>query len=301
MIATDFIYDGQRLSDLGYCICQFDEGGGFVTSSAGSQLTFYPVAANCGRNYWMAGSKYESVFETDISICKPDGAMFTPDEYAYLMRWLNRTGYHDLYLGNVPVVLDDVYLQGVSGDFILAMSGTTPQTYDPIAIMDSSFEYDGIHFRGTFNVDKVEHRGAIIGFTLHFTTDGPFGYGDPVKHVFDLEAGERHTITDVSDEVGYIYPDKFKLISHGSGNLVLTNSVENRRTAINNISDGEMITCDNKVANISTSLATHKILNDFNYNFPRIANTYENRDNVFSSNLACTIELTYTPRRKVVF
>ena len=79
MTASDFYYDGLLLSDLGYMICQFDEGGGFNTSSAGSQLTLNQVSAFGGRKQMITGASYEECFQTDISICKPDGGTFNTD------------------------------------------------------------------------------------------------------------------------------------------------------------------------------------------------------------------------------
>ena len=296
MIATDFIYDGQRLSELGFMICQFDEGGGFISSSAGSQLTFYKVSANCGRNYWMAGAKYDMPFETSFSICKANGTTFAVSELSYLMRWLNRTDFHDFYIGMVPSIRTDWFVVDRDEDYIATK---TEKLLNLIEFTD--YAYDDIHYRGTFNIDKVEHRGRIIGLNLNFTSDSPFGYGTPVTHSFNLAANGTETITDLSDEVGYLYPDTFSLTCSGAGNLVLTNSIENRRTAINNVTSGEIITCDNTVSKLTTNKPSHDILNDFNYNFFRLANTYSNRTNEISSNIACSINFTYTPRRKVVF
>ena len=296
MIATDFIYDGQRLTSLGYMVCQFDESGGFVSSSAGSQLTFYKVSANCGKNYWMAGSQYDEQFEADISICKPDGSEITPVENAALMRWLNRPEYHDLYIGMAPIERTDEYIASREGDFIVTRDG------DRLHILEYlQYHYDDIHYRGTFNVDKVEHRGKIIGMTLHFTSDGPFGYGMSRSETFELRANGSYSFEDTSDEVGYLYPDSMQIVCNGSGDLILTNSIENRRTVINNVSAGEVITFDKTVASLTSSMGSHSILDDFNYNFFRIANKYDDRTNTITVSLPCSIKFSYTPRRKVVF
>lgn len=268
MIATDFIYDGQRLSDLGYMICQFDEGGGFSTSSAGSQLTFTKVAQGCGRNHLLASATYDECFETDISICKPNGSTCTSAEYAALLRWLNRPSFHTL-----KICMAD----------------------------ETAYDYDNITFRGTFNVDKVEFRGRIVGFTLHFTSDGPFGYGAPVNLTFAVTTSTPYTLTDTSDEIGYIYPDSLVITCNGSGNLTLTNSIENRRTMIKNVTNSEAITFDGTVSTVTSSRSAHDVLNDFNYVFFRVANTAASRVNTISTTVNCSITLTYTPRRKVVF
>ena len=267
MTCTDFQYDGIRLSDLGYMICQFDESGGFATASAGSQLTFTKVSRNSGRYFLLSGSRYDTPFEAEISICKPDGATITVAEYAELMRWLNRPDFHDLYVG-----------------------------YE-----DKDSEYDDIHFRGTFNVNKVEFYGRLVGFTLVFTTDGPFAYGDPRTYNFSLTSSKTYTIYEESDEIGYIYPDSLTVTAKEAGDLTLANSIESRNTVINNVVNGEVLTFEATVSTLESSELSHSVMNDFNFTFFRLANTMEERANVISSNIACDVSLTYTPRRKVVF
>ena len=347
MIATDFIYDGIRLTDLGYMICQFDEGSGFQMSSAGSELTFSKVAQNNGRNHLLAGVSYDSCFETYISICKPDGGTFSTEEYAYLMRWLNRPDFHDLYIGFEPdrdstknvtnegdgtsldIVVNNsattVYY-GVSSD-----SSTLPETWTetvPVASPNKHIwtievstedasgdstaqlyakqqveygDYDAIHFRGTFNLDKVEFHGRIVGFKMKFTSDGPFGYAEPTTISFNVDSTSAYTLTDTSDECGYIYPDQLEITCNGDGTLTITNSVESRQTTIKNMTSGEVLSFDGTVSSISTTLASHSVMDDFNYTFFRVANTHDTSDNIISSTLPCSITLTYTPRRKVVF
>ena len=309
MIATDFIYDGTRLTELGYMICQFDEAGGFQTATAGSQLVWSKVPQNGGRTHLLAGTKYDSCFETDISICKPDGSTFSVDEYAFLMRWLNRAEYHELYIGMEPDKRStslhsrpSTYVNNV-GEVVTIpeMQMVTLGSYNLNVKTSVSYEYDDIHFLGTFNVDRVEFRGRLIGFVLHFTSDGPFGYGAEKTFTFNLTPQSTNVINDISDEVGYIYPSSLTVTCKEAGDLVITNSIEGRRTAIDGVSKGEVITFDETMSIIETSLSSHKVMNDFNFTFFRIANTYDNRRNVISANLNCKISLTYTPRRKVVF
>lgn len=305
MIATDFIYDGQRLSDLGYMICQFDEGGGFATDSAGSSIEFSQVPVNSGRRYILTGAKYNTPFEGQISICKPCGDAFTESEYGALMRWLNRPDYHNLYLGSDSFEYVTGYSVSSSGITATASDGneTAFSTIVGLAGAKTSManNYVETHYRGTFNVEKVEHRGEIIGFTLTFISDGPFGYAAPVTYAFSLTASSSYTITDDSDEVGYIYPASLQVTCSSAGNLTLTNSIESRETTVNNVTSGEILTCDNNIATLDTSKSAHDVLSDFNYKFLRIANTYTTRTNTITSTLPCSIVLTYTPRRKVVF
>ena len=82
--------------------------------------------------------------------------------------------------------------------------------------------------------------------------------------------------------------------------MELTNSQEpNRKTLINNVSKDEIITFSPSLI-ISTSLSSHEIQNDFNFKFPRIANRYGNRKNIFTCSIPVKIDLTYSPYVKAV-
>ena len=295
MIATDFCYAGEWLSVKGYMVCQFEDQGGFQTSSAGSQLTFTRVRQFGGRVNPLVVATYQENFETDISFCKPDGAEFTSAEYAAIMRWLNRPKDNSLGIGMAPYI-PGTTLATVSNDDIV----TTDDELIYIRCKDS-YGYDDIGFKGVCNVSKVEHRGKIIGFTIHFVSDSPFGYAPAKTITCSLTASGSYSFSDTSDEIGYIYPDTMTITCSGAGDLTLTNSAEGRSTTIKNVTSGEKLTFDGKVATLTSSLPAHKVLNDFNFQFFRVANTYDNRVNKLTCTVPCTISFTYTPRRKVVF
>ena len=83
------------------------------------------------------------------------------------------------------------------------------------------------------------------------------------------------------------------------GNFKLTNSMDKKVMKINNCKSNEIITIDGENQVITSSLPSHDLSNDFNYFFPRIINTYEERCNTFTPNLDCKIKITYSPIRKV--
>lgn len=263
MTATDFMYDGLFLSDLGYIVCQFDESSGFSSSSAGSQLTFSTVSQMNGKKYFLAGSKYEECFETSISICKPDGKTFSPDEFEYIMRWLNQNDFHEL--------------------------------------MIRTDSWDEIRFNGTFNVDKVEFRGRIIGFNLHFISDSPFGRLPQEVSTFTIQnAGDSVTLYDKSGEIGHIYPDSLTIKCLADGELKINNALENRDTIVSGCSTNEVITFDGTVSYVESSTG-RDVWNNFNFKFPRLANTMKSKENLWTFSMPCEVEMKYTPIKKVVF
>ena len=81
------------------------------------------------------------------------------------------------------------------------------------------------------------------------------------------------------------------------GNLKIENAIENRTTYIADCRAGEVITMDYPV--IQSSDSSHKIQNDFNWKFFRIANTYDNSRNDLIISLPCSIKIKYSPIVKV--
>ena len=112
----------------------------------------------------------------------------------------------------------------------------------------------------------------------------------------DFVSDKNVFINDVSHEEGHIYP-RVEITVLEDGDLNIHNAIENRDTYIANCVAGEIITMDYPV--ISSSISSHNIQNDFNWNFFRVANTYENSRNDLTISLPCSIKLEYSPIVKV--
>lgn len=264
MTATDFEYDGLLLSDLGFMICQFDESTGFASSSAGSNLDVTTIMQNSGRKHLIVNSSYQDSYSPTFSICKKSGGQISTDEYGFIMHWLNRPKFCKL------VIL-------------------TP-------------DWQQINYMCVFNLEKVEHRGKIIGFNLTAITDSAFGWGDPIQDDFVIEtAYGTHDILDESDEIGYAYPDSLKITCQGDGDLIVSNSIEpDRRMKISDCTSGEIIELNGKTFEVSSS-TDDNIYDRFNFTYLRIANTSLDAINTLRFTLPCSVSLIYTPARKVVF
>jgi cellulose synthase/poly-beta-1,6-N-acetylglucosamine synthase-like glycosyltransferase len=102
--------------------------------------------------------------------------------------------------------------------------------------------------------------------------------------------------SDDTNERLKAYPD-VEIICKQDGNLVIHNSIEDRDTVIKNCIAGEVITMKYPV--IASSIQSHQIQNDFNYNFFRVANNYRDRVNKITFSLPCTMKISYNPIRKV--
>ena len=264
MYALDFEYDGQYLSDYGFIVCDFNSPSGADIVSAGSKITFNTVQQHRGNRYGLTGTKYDEYIQTTFHICKNpdicDEMRITNDEYRDLMRWLNR------------------------------------KEFLPFQVLhEDDMEYDPCYFDASFNIGKIEINKILYGLELTMETNRPFGYWLERSESFNITAANTEIeITDSSDEVGYIYPDL--IITCGSdGDLVVKNQTIGVEMVINNCTHGEIITVHGEPQIITSSLEEHKLYNDFNFEFFKIGNSFEQRKNSIVVSLPCNIVIKYRP------
>lgn len=268
MNAIDFQFDGKYLSDYNCIICSFDDGKSPTTISMGSEISFTKTPVLNGKYFMITEAKYDSCIEVEFSICKdPDtisdyeDKFFTVSEQRNIMRWLNRTEMCEFS------IIDD--------------------------------EYNGITYEGSFNVDKIELNGKVIGMNLRFTSNRPFGFADRITYNFVISSNNgKYAISDASDEIGHIYPTMIINLS-SSGDLKITNSFDGTQTIIKNCVSGEQITFDNMVIETTNVSHSETIMNDFNFKFPKLCNSYNTRRNNYTFSLPCSVSFSYRPIRKV--
>lgn len=257
----DFEYDGLNLSDLGYMICSFDSKG-LEKASSGSQITFNTTPTLNGQKHELTSVKYEECLQATFQICKNPClyqlAEISYDEYCELMRWLNRKNFYKFKF------LEDEYLD--------------------------------LYFEASFNISRIEINGKLVGLELNLITNRPFALQESkIININNTTENGVFVISEISDEEGYIYP-KMTITVNQQGNLSIHNNFENRTMIINNCVSGEVIEIDYPV--IKSSQQNHKIQNDFNWIFFRLANTFKQKDNIISISLPCTINIEYSPIKK---
>lgn len=263
MNECDFSYRGETLSSHGYMLCEFDSSSSASNADTDSQKDITSISMYNGKYHPIICCTYDSALTMEMDICKEtdgDDYIIEPQETAEIKRWLGSSS------PNVFRILDSLY--------------------------------DGVNWVGVFNVEEVHYAFGCIGFHLTFTANAPFGYKDPVVNSGTVAANGSITISDISDEEGYIYPDMvIKLQS--AGDLRITNAFDNRTTVVKNCSSGETLTFSH-LLQITSDQSSHELSDDFNYKFLRISNVYNNIANKITFNLPCTYSITYNPIAKVV-
>ena len=269
MYLTDFLYDGVKLSSLGYLV------GSAVTSnnesaSAGSKLELQTVVNHGNHLTGITNATYNEPITATFDIIKYQCSDAVSDEMedneiASLVRWLNRKEWHK---------------------------------FKPLY---NDLSFPNVYFMGTFTeISTIIKGGVVVGLTLTFTSNAPWGFMEYDNNTFTISsANGSFTMYDMSDEIGNKYPEKVVITTSAGGNLSLTNNLNERVTTIKNCVSGETITLD-CINKIITSNQTHnRLYNDFNYVYPMFTNNMEESKNIFTSTLPCTVTIEYRPIRKV--
>ena len=131
-------------------------------------------------------------------------------------------------------------------------------------------------------------------------TDSPVGYGQTQTYRYTVtDQKKEFLLSDVSDEIGCIYPD-LKIVIDRPGDLTISNTTFNTTTIIKNCKVDETITIKGDTQIIETDSDEHKqtLTKDFNFEFLQIGNTIKSRQNRITFSLPCKVELTYTPSIK---
>lgn len=263
MFATDFEYDGHYLSDFGFTICSFNGSSDTEMVSAGSRISFNTVSTHYGKRFGLAGTQYDECITATFDICKDtcqgDDFVITNDEYRDIMRWLNRREFLKFR------ILDD-----------------------------EDDDRDSCYYEASFNVDKIMSDQGLVGLELTLETNKPFGYGQEQYFSWTITSGSSKNLYDMSDEIGYIYPSMVITVQE-DGNLQITNDLEPCTMVIKNCSSGEVITIDGDTHIITSSLDSHKICDDFNFDYLRIGNTINSRNNKITCSLTCKLEIRFNP------
>lgn len=269
---TDFEYDGESLSDYKLMVGVINGSSGVQTVSSGAELTFNQVRPVGSSRFNITSAVYESAYSTSFEVFRnpclassQDEMSLSIEEISAIQRWLCRK-----------------------------------DGYKRFKINQDGFEH--VHWNGTFSSKQIELNGQIIGLELTLYTDSSFAFMDEVSVEYKCSADTSFYFWDNSDEItdfnNQLFPDlEIKILS--SGDFKLENSRDNKIMKISNCMTDEVITIDGKHQLISSSISSHNLSNDFNYFFPRIINSYNDRCNIFTPNLDCKIKITYSPIRKV--
>lgn len=266
---TDFEYAGRFLSDFGCILCRFGADSGTVESDIGCDITFTTVKNKRSSIHSVTSASYEGMYTATFQIMKnpchkqQEDMFMTAQESRELIKWLNRKEYHKF----------------------------TCQSPDN--------EDYSINYYGSFNVRQVMLGDKILGLTLTFTANAPYGFGNQIKNVYKTtKTNEEITLYGDGDDAGIIYPS-VKVTCLEDGIVKITNKNTGNYTEIKNCVAGEAIIMDGEHEIITCDSHTN-LYNDFNYEFLEIEiDDTEHCPNTLEVSIPCLLEICYSPIRKV--
>lgn len=265
MYCTDFVFNGERLSDHNLMICNFD---GSEPTQNGGDVTFITVKPPYSDKYTYYTYSYETPISLTFSICKnpcksraDEDLYFDQDDQSYLKRWLQRT----------------------DGYFWLAFD-------------QEGFE--DVMFHAKFNLQPHFICGRVAGYDVTVDTDAPYGYSQLQFKTFSLSTGETFSVEDYSDKTGAIYP-KIIITPKANGTVSIESGCNKYKetTIISNAMKDIKITLD-KENDFIDGLTN---LNNFNFVYPIIANEYNDITSTFKNigDVDCTLYIEYRHIRRV--
>lgn len=272
---TDFEFANQRLSDFGCIMCHINTESGSREIDIGCDITFTTIKNNHSSVHSATSSSYENVYTTTFDIIKyscnnsGDDIYMTSLEVRNLMKWLNRRSYHKFKL------LNDITLES------------------------------DVHYYGSFNAKQVMHGNNILGLSLTFTSNAPYGFGEMIGLSFMVtNPGDKFNIYGDSDEYGVIYPT-IKIRSFYKQSISITNETTSHTLELDNCLANETIVIDGEHKIIVSDNEEHNetIANDFNYEYFDIlvdeSGCEYDSVNTYEVSAPCEISVYYSPIRKV--
>lgn len=275
MLATDFEFNGIKLSDVNWRIVNFGSSEDNEVAGGG-EVTFNTAKAINGKRWNYVGYKYETQYSFTVQIMKfkcPYNKIdeISTREQAFIHSWLVRS--------------------------------------DGFKLFRFMFDgYEDVYYNAQIALQWYKIGGKIVGATLTLTCDAPWGYSD--IQTADIQTNVPFNLYNDSDDLGYIIPDEFEISISSAGNLEISNNLEaiysmgtysNMR--INNCKSGENIIVSGLTKQIYTNNPTHEktIVDDYNYKPIRLINMDSMRQNIITvSGCDADVHLTYRTVRKVV-
>lgn len=265
---NDFYFDGHTLSEFGFMVCSFDRGSGAENISNGSNISFQTVPVNNGKLHINTSYSYGECLTATFSICKnpcgfdgdQNALYLTTEEIRDMSKWLNREK---------------------NCEFRLLRDG-----------------YENIYYKGSFvNIELVKLGLDIIGMTLTFQSNRPFGLMDRVSKSYRVTSSANTIeVLNESDVIG-TQRIRMEVTCSQSGDLDILNQTTGKHTIVKACSNGEKIVID--YPTLESSVSTHKVYNGFNFVFPEIVNSVDNKRNTFSFSIPCSVVVSYEPIVKV--
>jgi phage-related protein len=218
-----FIYDGKSSEIYNLYISSPD--GGEASTPGGSEIEIFEQKIYRRAKPFLLGVQLSPTLEIEVTMTSPD--YITEEQASVIKRWLfGRKQYARLQI--VQPDLQNVYMNVL------------------------------------FKSHRVLRVGnAIIGFSATAKLDAPYGWKFPRTTTY-TPLSSSIVFNNQSDDNDYLYPLVAFTMDGSGGNFSITNTSDNNRVfAFTGLSAGEIISCNNDLKIITSSLSLRR-LSSFN-------------------------------------
>lgn len=261
----EFTFAGIGSLEYAVICASFESSAKSTYESQTSKLST-DLAGN-GIDFEIYDQKYSEPIVFDFTVIRKDGGNITQEHERYLNKWL---------------------------------CGMSMGTYQWMYI--SSPRYADIHFLANISNPVATVVSDVVGITYTCTLSSPLAYSDEYVYNVDFTANDKSTDIYLFNDDGansHVFPVITVTMKEG-GDFRLHNSRddESEFLEVKNVQVGEVITIDNQLPYISSSIESHNIWSDFNKKWTHL---YDDL-NTLSSNLQCSLEIKFREyRRMAVF
>lgn len=269
-ISNDFYFNGQKLSDYGFIICDFGDNDGMKNASAGSAIEYNTSKPPRSHEWMDIGGEYSEPLEFEIAICKNPDALdegeynngyLTIAEERKISKWLKQNqGFQEFYFVPTEIGQETIF-------FFARITG----------------------------FESVRICSSIVGYKLTITTNAPFGFSEEkVTEIVGSSSTSVQKIIDVdSDERDHIFP-KITVFTDTPGDVYIDNVSNESSTYLYNLTTNETVIIDKAHIGIKTN-ADHNIIANFNKRWLRLSDG----SNTIKVNGKCNVTISYREPRKV--
>lgn len=260
MFATDFLFDGQRLSDMGYIIASID---GSTESVSGGNIEFNSVKPANSDKYKFYSANFNEVLTWTFTIMKnpclynDEELYITQADESQLAKWLIKTdGYR--------------YIQFLQDD------------------------YEDVVYQVYNNMTPVQICGRTVGFTITSTSNCGYGFSPEIVKRFSINVDKPYVVNIYNDTRNVCYPTLH--IKPSESEFTIKNESENTEKGLHiknhNMGMSYYIDSENEI------IEGINDPDDFNWHFIRLVDggNVISTDAAFD----IEIEMIYRETRKVI-
>lgn len=258
---SNFIFNKISSETYGIMCVRFGTTSGEEMTSGGSETELKTSKTPRSNEFHILSQEYTKPLSFTFQIINKDASDISSNQERMLNKWLCKTGkYFDLQI-------DDEL-------------------------------FSDIQFEANISNPQLIKVGKLVGMEFTVNCKHPFGNSPLITKTYTTTtANQQIRVLINNDEDDFIRPN-VKITANTAGTLNITNDTEvaNRVFTVTNLTQGEIVTVDGKIPDISSSTRSKSVIfANFNKRWMRFVDGL----NILTISTPSTITITYKETRKV--